>query len=365
MAGCILQDGLLYGFDESVLKCLDLEGAERWRVRGLGSGALSGGDGKLAILSSSGELVVARAGGERFEELARGPLFDVGVCWSAPTIAGGRLFLRNNRGTLVCRDHRAERAAEATASAATAPAELLGAATLLAAHRAAVGSPEALAALATLELRGTYEQRSVGFVPAPYRVRWAAPDRRRVDVQLPPPLDEMFARDGVLGHLSRVHDGAHVFELNVYRGDKLYGPAEEREERAGAVLVPLAPWDGLVASATTVARETFDDRDCWRVVATLRDGRERTLWFAADTGLLAGREAADEALAIYRDYRRFDGADDVLLPAFERVFRPDGGIEEIFRLEQVSTAPHEGDPFAASAAVDALLAERAAAARER
>ena len=60
MAGCILIDGHLFGFDESVLKCLDLEGNERWRVRGFGSGALSGGDGKLAVLTSSGELVIDR-----------------------------------------------------------------------------------------------------------------------------------------------------------------------------------------------------------------------------------------------------------------------------------------------------------------
>src|SRR5262245_42201189 len=106
MAGGILTGDHLYGFDESVLQCLDLAGSERWRVRGLGSGALAGGDGKLAILSSSGELIVARATPSAFEELARVALFEEGVCWTPPVLAGGRLYLRNNRGTLVCRDHR-------------------------------------------------------------------------------------------------------------------------------------------------------------------------------------------------------------------------------------------------------------------
>src|SRR6185503_10868347 len=90
MAGCILLDGHLYGFDEAVLKCLDLAGEERWRVRGLGSGAIAGGDEKLAVLSSGGELVVARATDAAFEELTRVTLFTEGVCWTPPVIAGGR-----------------------------------------------------------------------------------------------------------------------------------------------------------------------------------------------------------------------------------------------------------------------------------
>ena len=43
-------------------------GAEQWRVRGLGNGALAGGDGKLAVLSSKGELVIATASPEGFDE---------------------------------------------------------------------------------------------------------------------------------------------------------------------------------------------------------------------------------------------------------------------------------------------------------
>jgi outer membrane protein assembly factor BamB len=361
MAGCVLVDGALYGFDESVLKCLDLEGAERWRVRGLGNGALSGGDGKLAILSSGGELVVARADAGEFQELARTVLFDEGVCWTPPTIAGGRILARNNRGTLVCRDHRAERRADAplaaATTAATTTAELPTAAKLLARHLEAIGGAAALARHPSIHLAGTYEQRSVGFVPAPYEVRWAAPDRRRVEIQFPPPLDQRFAKDGVPGRYARVCDGAAAFELNPYRGDKLLGPAEEQEERAGARLGFAGETDALYTSLETVARVPFDERDCWRVLATTRDGRRRTLHFDAATGLLAGREAEDEALVVYRDYRAFDG---LLLPTFERVFRPDGGLEETFRVERVTFEPAPEGCFARSAKIEELFAERAA-----
>ena len=111
----------------------------------------------------------------------------------------------------------------------------------------------------------------------------------------------------------------------------------------------------LYTSTRTVARVLFDERDCYRVEAELRDGRRRTLHFDAATGLLAGREAEDEALVVYRDYRPFDG---LLLPTFERVFRPDGGIEETLRVETVTfETPPEGC-FARGERVEALLSER-------
>ena len=186
-------------------------------------------------------------------------------------------------------------------------------------------------------------------------MRWAAPDHRRVEVQFPPPLDAMFAVDGLPGRLARVHDGAAVFERNPYRGDKLYAPAEEREERVAARLALGLADPALYSSLVTRARERFDERDCWRVEATTRDGRVRVLRFEVASGLLAGREADDEALVIYRDWRAFDG---LTLPTFERVFRPDGGIEETFRTSAVTfEAPAEGC-FARGEKVDALLAER-------
>ncbi len=355
MAGCVLVEGALYGFDESVLKCLDLAGQERWRVRGLGNGALSGGDGKLAILSSGGELVVARAGVAAFEELARAALFDEGVCWTPPTLAGGRILARNNRGRLVCRDHRGATSA-ATPVARAAAAELPSAELLLARHLAAIGGAEALAKHPAIHLVGTYEQRSVGFVPAPFEVRWSAPDRRRVEIQFPPPLDQLFAKDGVPGRLARVCDGELAFERNPYRGDKLLTPAEEREERIGAHLGAAAEGATLYALLTTTARVPFDERECLRVSATTHDERHRTLYFDAATGLLAGREAEDEALVIYRDYKAFDG---LLLPTFERVFRPDGGIEETFRVEEVTFEPAPEGCFERGERIEALLKERA------
>jgi len=350
MAGCVLVDGALYGFDESLLECLDLDGQERWRVRGLGNGAVSGGDGKLAVLSSSGELIVARASASAFEELSRVALFDGGVCWTPPTIAGGRILARNNRGTLVCRDHRASATGTnhtATAASVAATAEAPPTAdALFERHLAAIGGKEAVAKLGALRLSGTYEQRSVGFVPVPYEIRWAAPDRRRVQVQLPPPLE---------GHVVRVHDGVAAFELNPRRGDRLFDGAEEREERTGARLFALAEGAAPYAELAVAGPVAYDGRDCWRVDAKTHDGAQRSLYFERASGFFAGREATDEAAVACSDYRAFVG---VKLATRERCFRPVDGIEETFHLEAVSVEPVDETLYARPEAIERALAER-------
>lgn len=76
----------LYGFDESMLKCFDLDGNERWRVRGLGMGALSIAGDRLLILSSTGELIVAEATGEEFRELSRKDVLSDGSYWTMPVL---------------------------------------------------------------------------------------------------------------------------------------------------------------------------------------------------------------------------------------------------------------------------------------
>lgn len=106
MSGAVPWQGLLYGFDDKVLKCIDLEGKELWRERGLGQGALSIADGRLLVMSEDGELIVARATGEAFQELARKKVFEGGICWTVPVLSGGIVYVRNHAGELAALDHR-------------------------------------------------------------------------------------------------------------------------------------------------------------------------------------------------------------------------------------------------------------------
>lgn len=106
MSGAVPWEGHLYGFDDKVLKCIDLEGKELWRSRGLGQGALSIADGRLIVISEDGELVVAEASSADFKELARTKVFDGGICWTVPVLANGVIYVRNHAGELAALDHR-------------------------------------------------------------------------------------------------------------------------------------------------------------------------------------------------------------------------------------------------------------------
>ena len=106
MSGAVPWQGHLYGFDDKVLKCIDLEGNEKWRERGLGLGALSIAAGRLIVISEEGELVIAEASSAGFKELAREKVLDGGICWTVPVLSDGVIYVRNHAGELLALDHR-------------------------------------------------------------------------------------------------------------------------------------------------------------------------------------------------------------------------------------------------------------------
>lgn len=89
--------GHLYGFDDKTLKCIDAAtGEEKWRQSGFAKGSLLVADGHLIVLSEAGLLVLAEATPEAFREKARARIFD-GRTWTMPSLAGGRLYLRDQK----------------------------------------------------------------------------------------------------------------------------------------------------------------------------------------------------------------------------------------------------------------------------
>jgi outer membrane protein assembly factor BamB len=102
----------LYGVDgdtieQAALKCLEFAtGKELWAQPAFGSGAVIIADGKLIALSGAGELMVAPAVPSAFKPTARAQVLG-GKCWTAPVLANGRIFCRNNRGDVVVLDVRA------------------------------------------------------------------------------------------------------------------------------------------------------------------------------------------------------------------------------------------------------------------
>ena len=91
--------------DSYTLKCLDMETfAEKWSQKGIW-GPLIAVDGKLLIVTALGEVVVVKASPEKFEELARAPIYDAAknICWATPAFANGKFYMRSN-GFIACLD---------------------------------------------------------------------------------------------------------------------------------------------------------------------------------------------------------------------------------------------------------------------
>jgi outer membrane protein assembly factor BamB len=102
----VLFEGHLYGFDGNNitgqgLKCLEFAtGKQKWDAPQPTWGNLIAAGGRLIICSQSGDLIIAKASPDRYEELARAHPLN-GTSWTAPVLADGRLYLRNTQGDLL------------------------------------------------------------------------------------------------------------------------------------------------------------------------------------------------------------------------------------------------------------------------
>ena len=99
----VLVDGHIVGTHlEKSLRCLDpATGKLKWSQRFAGNVIVL--DGGCLILTGTGDLVLADITGKGYKELARTQVLK-GKCWTAPALAGGRVYCRNADGDLACVD---------------------------------------------------------------------------------------------------------------------------------------------------------------------------------------------------------------------------------------------------------------------
>lgn len=96
----VLHNGHIYGFDNSVLKCIvAATGEEKWKESGFGHGSLILAGGHLIVLSERGKLLLVEATPAGYREKGSSQPLS-GKCWTAPTLANGRLYLRNEADLL-------------------------------------------------------------------------------------------------------------------------------------------------------------------------------------------------------------------------------------------------------------------------
>jgi outer membrane protein assembly factor BamB len=95
----IVHDGHAFGFDGSILACIDLaDGKRKWKGGRYGNGqlVLLPDQDLLLVLSEQGELALVWAAPDQFTELARFPAIE-GKTWNHPVLAGDVLLVRNGQ----------------------------------------------------------------------------------------------------------------------------------------------------------------------------------------------------------------------------------------------------------------------------
>lgn len=102
-------DGFIYGVDgqakgKGALRCVSVaDGSEKWNAP-VNFGSLMAADGKLIVLGEDGTLSFADVSSKKYNEISK---MDTGIgplCWTAPVLANGIIYCRNDKGTLVAID---------------------------------------------------------------------------------------------------------------------------------------------------------------------------------------------------------------------------------------------------------------------
>jgi outer membrane protein assembly factor BamB len=98
MCNIVLHGGHVYGLNEGILQCIELEtGRSRWKKRRapeFGHGQILLVGNVVLLLSEHGEVILFEASPEKYRELASFQALE-GITWNNPALAGNVLLVRN------------------------------------------------------------------------------------------------------------------------------------------------------------------------------------------------------------------------------------------------------------------------------
>lgn len=301
MTGCVLWEGHLYGFDESILKCIDLEGNELWRQRGLGTGSMSIAGGRMIILDGKGQVIIAEADPEEYREHSRHKVFDEGTAWSTPVLSHGLVYCRSSLGPMACLDYTGSGGAIRTSNV---PQTLPDADQLVARHVEAIGGEASAERVHSIRLGGTTESL--------------------VNTVRAGSVEVLWANDG--GFYWREDTGfdwGHDGDMGWHVGLRSAPRAVEDDEfdalREAGDISRVLDLAAHYTDLRTLRATTFDNRPCYAVEAVSRDGHARTLYFEVESGLYAGHQGEGVHMWTVSNYQDFDG---VMLPARWAFYEP-------------------------------------------
>ena len=95
--GVVLVNGYLYGFNNSILTCLEFAtGKMMWRDRSVGKGTVVYADGHLYVQGENNVVGLVEATPAGYKEKGRFTIADQGFpSWAHPAVSGGRLYVRD------------------------------------------------------------------------------------------------------------------------------------------------------------------------------------------------------------------------------------------------------------------------------
>jgi outer membrane protein assembly factor BamB len=97
LSNVAIHNGHVYGLDDGIMECLELESGERkWKKGRFGHGQLILVGDDILVLAENGELLILEANPEKYVEHAKIQAIT-GKTWNTPALAGPYLLVRNDQ----------------------------------------------------------------------------------------------------------------------------------------------------------------------------------------------------------------------------------------------------------------------------